>query len=486
MGAIETLPVKALKARGVREDVAAHYGVRVAFNPSTGEELAYCYPITEKGAVIGYKVRELPKTFYTVGESKGRAVDPFGMAQCQRTGKRLLIVGGQDDMLSAYQMLWDRYPQYKPNVISLTRGENDVQCIKDNMEFVKGYEEVILCLDNDEVGQQATKAFVKLLGNGTKVMRLSEKDPNDMLLKKKEKEFVNAFFQAQVYTPVNIVAGGIGLDALMVPTRSGVIVDSLPNTSKILHGFRDGEMTLVLAPPGVGKTTICKEIGYSLVNQGYKVLHIFLEEDLQKTQQSYIAIDNGVSVARLRANPSIISRERWADSYNRLIDNGNTLWVNHWGSINPDEVMETLRWGASYGCQFAILDHISMVFSGMESSNERKDIDLLLTQMAAFTKESSMHPIVVSHVKRKENRWKVKDFPYWDVVATDTARGSGAFEQLASNVISLEVEYLDEDMTKGRIRTRIGKNREWGLLGVGDVLQYNITTGRIQTEANNF
>ena len=152
--------------------------------------------------------------------------------------------------------------------------------------------------------------------------------------------------------------------------------------------------------------------------------------------------------------------------------------------MSPSEVMENFRYGASWGAEFGILDHISMVFSGTETNNERKDIDKLLTDMAAFTRESGMHLVVISHIKRSNRAFRKKeDYPYWETVASDAGRGSGAFEQLADNIITLEVEYLDEDMNKGRIRTRVAKNREWSTLGVGDVLTYSMDTGRIAPES---
>jgi len=38
-------------------------------------------------------------------------------------------------------------------------------------------------------------------------------------------------------------------------------------------------------------------------------------------------------------------------------------------------------------------------------------------------------------------------------------------------------------MNKGRIRTRVAKNREWSTLGVGDVLTYSMDTCRIAPES---
>jgi len=327
---------------------------------------------------------------------------------------------------------------------------------------------------------------VKLLGQDKcKIMKLSEKDPNDMLLKEKQTEFISAFFNAKKYSPEGIVEGALSDDILRKPLEKGINIPTLPGTMERMKGLRKGELTLVLAPAGVGKTTIMREVGYALISAGKKIVHVFLEEGLDKTQQGYIAIDNNVHIARYREDPMIVSDESYNRSKEKYLN--NQLWINHWGSMDPDSVMDKFRYAASWGADFGILDHVSMVFSGSETTNERKEIDILLTQMAAFTQESGMHLIVVSHIKRSNRPFRKKeDYPYWETVASDAGRGSGAFEQLAHNIITLEVELLDEDHNRGRIRTRVAKNREWSTLGVGDVLTYNMETGRIKPETIRF
>jgi len=51
-------------------------------------------------------------------------VELFGQTLCPKSGKRLLITGGELDALSAYQMLKEEYPAYNHAVVSLPKGEN--------------------------------------------------------------------------------------------------------------------------------------------------------------------------------------------------------------------------------------------------------------------------------------------------------------------------------------------------------------------------
>ena len=142
-----------------------------------------------------------------------------------------------------------------------------------------------------------------------------------------------------------------------------------------------------------------------------------------------------------------------------------------------------MKWADAMGAKYAILDHISMIFSASENDNERKEIDQLLTELAAFVTTTQMHIIVVAHIKRvptiapKEKDGSIK-YPYWQKVDKDAGRGSGAFEQLCHNMIVLEPEIL-ESGERGRLRTKVVKNREWSYLGIGDMLTMHPITGRL-------
>jgi len=259
MEVVKTLPNASLKARGIRKDIAERYGFRVEYNPANGEEAAYYAPLTESGKVVGYKVRRLPKSFTTIGETKGKHLEPFGLSTCQSGGKKIVITGGFEDCLAASQMLADysdsKYGKgkYPPNVISLTRGEKDIQCIADHLEEINSFEEIILCLDMDEVGKASTEELVKLLGSKAKVMKLPEKDPNDMLLKGRQQEFISAFFNAKMPVPDGLLTvEDVYAEATKMPKWGRKWPWS--SLDKLTYGRRDGEGVYIGSAVKGGKT----------------------------------------------------------------------------------------------------------------------------------------------------------------------------------------------------------------------------------------
>jgi len=228
-------------------------------------------------------------------------------------------------------------------------------------------------------------------------------------------------------------------------------------------------------------TSVMREWDYGLMNSGEKVAKIFLEESVEKTHQGLLALDNDVFLPKFREDPSIVPKEKLQESYDRLINNDRCYFYRHKrGRVDHDSLMKAIRWFATIGgCDYIILDHLTLVFSGSEQKDERKEIDMTLTLLATLAEELKIHLVCVAHIKRM-NKTFVKDDTgtEWLWVDQDSARGSGAFEQLSWNIVCLEPEKR-EDGERGRIRTRLTKNREWGYLGVGDVLKMDSQTGRM-------
>ena len=137
-------PMQALPDRKLRKDVCEAYGVKVSVDTSTGVVDRHYYPITKGGKVAAYKLRDLPKSFASIGDMRGK-VELFGQSAVPHGGKKLLIVGGELDALSSYQMMIDKYPNFIPAVVSLPKGES-TSGIADNMSFINKFDEIIIIL----------------------------------------------------------------------------------------------------------------------------------------------------------------------------------------------------------------------------------------------------------------------------------------------------------------------------------------------------
>ena len=127
------------------------------------------------------------------------------------------------------------------------------------------------------------------------------------------------------------------------------------------------------------------------------------------------------------------------------------------------------------GVTHIFLDHISIAISGNDSDNERKDIDVLMTEMRSLVEETGCHIDAVVHLKRTNKG----SFNEGTQVSLSDLRGSGGLEQLSDAVIALERNQQAADDRKNISTIRILKNREIGLVGVAGSLMYEQATGRL-------
>ena len=271
--------------RGIRDDVYKYFGVRHSFDEKSGEVTEQYYPVTQEGQISGYKIREVPKNFRSVGRT-GADCEMFMAFRFNRGGKYLLITEGEVDSLSAYQILKDynskRGSDFETAVVSPTTGANSQKQIAANYKFFDLFDQIILAYDNDKAGQEALEKIIPVLPKGkVKIMQMRFKDANEYLEKGKEKEFINDFYAAKSYVPVGVVASNQISEAM----REEIQVPRIP-LPPFMHRLQDmmaggiplGRIVNLGSASGTGKSTICDEILYfMLFNSPHKVGIVTLE-----------------------------------------------------------------------------------------------------------------------------------------------------------------------------------------------------------------
>lgn len=478
ISAINSLPSGPIHKRMIKKSIAELFGVKLTASESYGleEPEKHHYPYFDrKGKLVAYKTRVVEdKNFFWTGNRK--TIGLFGQQTCEGN-KRLIVLEGEEDCLAAYQMLDEylqsRYPDrgYKPCVVSLPDGAS-VSGISDNIDFFDRFEEVILCLDQDQAGQDASqKIAFELSRPNIKLVKLPEKDASDMLVSGRQNEFINAVFRAEPWSPSGF--GAITIDEVNMAYDEGCVLPFSMLHNKI-KGLRVGEVTIVTAAPGAGKSTFVREIGLSLMQDGYKTANIFLEETKTDTAKTYIAMLEKESPGRFKIKPSIITdeaKEKWISFLNE-----RGTFHDSFGSMEVEQLMRKLRYCVKVEkCQFIILDHISIIISGQDgNTNERKEIDLAMTKIVSFAVEHNVGVVIVSHLsKNKEKTWGEGAVP-----SLEDLRGSMALSQLAFNVIALSRNITDE-VAPNIATLWVLKNRAFGLTGRCDNLRYDHDTGRL-------
>ena len=151
----------------------------------------------------------------------------------------------------------------------------------------------------------------------------------------------------------------------------------------------------------------------------------------------------------------------------------------------PRSTLFPTRRSSDLGVRWVILDHLSIVISGLENLDERKLIDVTMTKLRTLVEETGIGLILVSHLRRPEG-----NKGYEDGVQTslNSLRGSHAISQLSDGVISLERNQNDEEK-KNYTTVRVLKNRHNGDTGKCGTLFFDDETScLIETteSANDF
>jgi len=133
------------------------------------------------------------------------------------------------------------------------------------------------------------------------------------------------------------------------------------------------------------------------------------------------------------------------------------------------------------GVEWVVLDHISILVSGLATGDERKLIDMAMTKLRTLVQETGIGLILVSHLRRPEGDKGHEDGAK---VRLGQLRGSHAIAQLSDICISLGV---DPDNPNSNARqVHLLKNRFTGQTGFAGNITYNPETGRLIDQVTQF
>lgn len=381
---------------------------------------------------------------------------------------------GEIDCLTVSQLNGNKYP-----VVSIPNGVSSAKRVfKENMDWLNSFEQVIVMFDMDEPGRKAVKGVEGLLQpNKLYVAILPLKDPNECLLAGRGQEVIKAIWNAKKYTPDGIVNGADLWEEVSKQgdTEQGFMFPWNIPLNKMTCGLRKGELTVLTAGTGVGKTTFVRQVAYDLgVTKDLKVGLLMLEENVKRTARGLMSI---AASKRLYMNRQGVSEEEYKQAFDKTLGTGHFILYEHFGSLDGDNLLSKIRYMAvGEQCDFIILDHISIAVSGLEGDNERKLIDILMTQLRSLAEEAGVGLIVISHLKR------IDGMSHEEGAATSLSqlRGSGAIAQLSDTVIGLERNQQADGEQRNRVRIRVLKNRWTGETGIAGYLFYNKTTDHLE------
>jgi twinkle protein len=463
----------AITDRRISLDTVKRYGV-------TSDDTKQYYPYYDKdGKLIGSKVRTVAtKDFSTRGDMRQNVL--FGQQLFKSGGRYVTVVEGELDAMAAYEMLGSRY-----SVVSVSKGAGGaVKDFKQNLEWLEGFENVVICFDNDPAGREAAEKCAQVLSpNKAKIVTLGAfKDASDYLKNNKVRQFTAEWWEAKAYRMTGVItledAWGDFIkrgteEVIPFPGSFGML------NSMLNGGVAAGEITVVGALTSVGKTTMVNEIAYHFWKNTSKTIGCaFLEASNGEAVESLLTVHTGHNLS-LEDRKNIDYDQLRTD----IITDGRILLLDHNGAVDTDELFLKLRaMVKGNGCDVLIIDPLQAAVT----SNSNETIDEFMDRLLKLAKETDVSIIVVSHM-RKPSLTNPHNVNEYDL------KGSGSINQIAFNTILLSRDKMAEDeYARNSTQVQVVKCRRTGITGSAGWLYYNALTGRLERgekpevhEANN-
>jgi len=456
--------------RGIREDTARKFGYQIGEHNGKTVQIAPYFDAN--GSMVAQKIRGADKSFTVLGDISSAQL--FG-ANLWNSGKKIVVTEGEIDCLTVSQVQGNKWP-----VVSIPNGAQGAKkSIAKNLEYFEKFEEVIFMFDMDEPGKKAAAECVQLFEPGkAKIASLPFKDANECLQKGQPEAIVSAMWNAKVYRPDGILAGEDLWEQVSVDEVNDAIPYPWDELNKLTHGSRRGELVTLTAGSGVGKSAIVREIAHHLIRKGETVGMIMLEENPKRTALGLMGIELNKP---LHLGKDGVTDESLRAAFESTVGSGNVYLYNHFGSSDIDNLLSRIRFLAKgCGCKWIVLDHLSIVVSGLGDGDERRLIDNAMTSLRTLVEETGVGMFLVSHLKRPEG----KSHEEGGRTSLSQLRGSAAIGQLSDMVIGLERDQQGEDPNVTTLR--VLKNRFSGETGEAGYLRYDRDTGRLSETSVDF
>ena len=479
--------------RGITEKTMRLYGYESISKDGKKAEIASFY---QDGKIVAQHLRGPNKTFRWIGEASNPSL--WGQNLWKNGGKRLIITEGEYDCMTVSQLFNNKWA-----VVSLPNGAaGAVKAIKDNLEFVNSYDEVVLMFDMDDAGRDAAKSVAEFLPpNKCKIATLPYKDANECLMKNDSQSVVTAVWEAQAFSPDEILH--VANVESVHTVDSQVYPFPFHSLTEFLVGQRSGEITLWASGTGSGKSTIIRELIHDHLVTGRSVGAIMLEESPQETMDDMISLMINKPVRVIRAKRMMnelrtklgqepidiniiddLTDEEYAEA-RRQLNTTNFYIYDHLGNSGLQNLCSRMEYMAvSLGVEVIILDHITAAATGLMGGNEsdydggsseRLLIDNIMKEFRGLVSRTGVRIDVVSQLKKTN-----KAYEEGDRITLQDLRGSGSLSSVPNTVIGLERDRQNPDITIANTTTvRVLKNRLTGKAGVATCLFYDHETGRL-------
>lgn len=476
--------------RGIRKETNSFFGVRYEYDEETGEPIKMFVPTTVDYELAGYRTRTFPKDFSNPIGQVGKECDMVGEFRFKNHSKVCLIVGGETKVLCAYQMLSDdRKARGKEDwesvaVVCSTLGEGGAyKQVQSRYSFFEQFDKIIICMDSDKAGEEATEKIAKVLPKGKAyVMKMRYKDADIYIEKGKEHEFIQDYWKAQPYTPDGIVASS----ELGEKVREAIALKKIPlppfmhKLQKMMAGGIPLKRIINLASAsGTGKSTIVDEMVYHWIfNSPYRTGIVTLESDCgeygikllsRHVKRKIDLMETPEEKLEFINDPEVAAKEQELYFNDDGSPRFHLIEERDGGVESLKDLVNNLI--ISCDCKVIILDPLQDILDGLSNGEQ----SVFMRWMKGMVKSHDVTFINVNHVRKSGNNQKANSTGA-DMHEEDIHGSGSILKSGACNLLFTRDKEAEDEFERNTTKMKASKIRWTGITGAAGEYYYDNET----------
>lgn len=420
-----------MQSRGISYGTMSEAGVGVSIKNG-----AMAFVTDIKGKTVGVTYRTTDKRF---GMERGSEQHLWGM-DTMSPNNTLYVTEGHVDCLTLREM-------GITNSVTAPNGANSHDWVDRDWDFLKKFEKIVLCFDNDEGGRNAITDLRSRL-DFANLYELEYGDYND----------INEMFMGDcealyktVRHPKEIVLDGF-ISLQNVSTEQGV-TDELTTTGlagfdQIFGGIGLHMSTVIMSESGAGKTTVMNNMIKGMIESGQKVACWSGELSNKMLKTWLYSTIGGEAAVETREHPfrkgDVLTsiKPEYEKKIDKIVD--GKLFVYDGNKSNGFNMLKHFEYlHKRFGVKYFYVDNLSILDMSIKGMGQYEAESEFAKQFASFTRNNAVHLFMFAHPTKTsvnsdpnfvDSKGRVKPIERY---TQQQVRGSATLVNLIHNVLVL-------------------------------------------------
>lgn len=365
------------------------------------------------------------------------------------------------------------------SAISVPNGANDNdEYWKNSEKYLKEIERFVICVDNDEKGNELKEKIAQRLGRyKCEYVEWQNKDANGDLIKGCIKESLSKKKRFPV-------SGTITIDEL----SEGIFDfynNGLPQTLKPKHesfseinnffSIMNGHLVTITGIPSHGKSEFSEWYTLNLINDYDLKASFFTPEH------------SPLSLHQTRVIPKVIGKPFWKSQGERVTPSDierYVKWANQRLYYTMPEAGEVANWDwifdkfkeqmFTYGINIFVID----AFNKVQGASTKEERDSVLSRLTMFAQTNNVVIMLVAH----PTKMRKKDDGTYEMPTLYDVSGTSDFRNQTHDGYCIHRDFTDNSVMFCNLKTKYNFQ---GKIGEFTILSYDIPTGRYYTQGMN-